>query len=219
MASTTRDPAPARPTIPGVFALSAIRVIVRAPMTAEKLAKIRSCNAEYGKNGWLGIAQIWLYSDGTIAQGTAKMNDSYFNSAPYNTAAWKQMVVCQEIAHDFGLDHQDENSNNANLGSCMDYTNDPDGGAGGASSSDPANTHPNSHDYQQLDVIYGGSVSSSAGSSLPAAAQGQFNERAEWGRLVRSSADGRLQVFERDLGAGSKVLTHVVWAEPRSVRP
>ncbi len=33
--------------------------------------------------------------------------------------------MCQEIGHDFGLDHQDENFNNPNLGTCMDYTNDP----------------------------------------------------------------------------------------------
>ena len=55
------------------------------------------------------------------------MNDSYFNTAKYNTPAWRRLVMCQEVTHDFGLDHQDEIFNNANLGSCMDYTNDPDG--------------------------------------------------------------------------------------------
>jgi hypothetical protein len=29
----------------------------------------------------------------------------------------------------------------------MDYTNDTDSGAGGASSSDPSNMSPNAHDY------------------------------------------------------------------------
>lgn len=111
------------------------------------LGRVRVCNGAYGTNGWLGIAQIWLYS-GTkhIAQGTAKMNDTYFNTEKYNTADWRQMVVCQEIAHDFGLDHQDENFNNANLGSCMDYTSDPDG--------PPSNVAPNQHDFDQLLACY-----------------------------------------------------------------
>jgi hypothetical protein len=36
----------------------------------------------------------------------------------------------------------------------MDYTNDPDGGPGGASNNDPDNEHPNNHDYTQLMSIY-----------------------------------------------------------------
>jgi hypothetical protein len=50
-----------------------------------------------------------------------------------------------EIGHTFGLDHQDENFSNPNLGTCMDYTSDPDG---------PSNEHPNAHDDQQLETIY-----------------------------------------------------------------
>src|SRR3982750_2621918 len=101
------------------------------------------CNAAYGFNGWLGIASIWL-TDGThITQGTVKLNDSYFNTATYNTSAWRQLVTCQEVGHTFGLDHQDENFDNANLGTCMDYTNDPS-----------TNQHPNKHDYDELVSIY-----------------------------------------------------------------
>jgi hypothetical protein len=54
--------------------------------------------------------------------------------------------MCQEIAHDFGLAHQDETFNNPNLGSCMDYTSDPDG--------PPSNEHPDAHDLLQLQTIY-----------------------------------------------------------------
>ena len=61
--------------------------------------------------------------------------------AQYNTPAYRRFVTCQELGHDFGLDHQDEVFDNPNLGSCMDYTNDPDGGAGGASATDPSNEH------------------------------------------------------------------------------
>ena len=84
------------------------------------------CNANYGQNGWLGLASIWLASGTThITQGSVKLNDTYFNTAQYNTPAWRQMVTCQEVAHTFGLDHQDETFGNTNLGTCMDYTNNP----------------------------------------------------------------------------------------------
>lgn len=114
---------------------------------------VEICNTTYGNNGWLGIAGISI-SGLHITKGYTKLNDTYFNTSTYNTPAWRQMVTCQEIAHDFGLGHQDETFNNANLGSCMDYTNDPDGGAGGASSTDPSNEHPNQHDYAQIETIY-----------------------------------------------------------------
>lgn len=104
--------------------------------------RVEVCNASYGNNGWLGIAGISL-SSGHIVKGYVKLNDSYFNTATYNTPAWRAMVMCQEIGHTLGLDHQDENFNNANLGTCMDYTNDPG-----------TNQHPNAHDYEQLATIY-----------------------------------------------------------------
>lgn len=119
--------------------------------------KIRVCNQSYGRNGWLGIAEIWLNSSGHIVQGRTKLNDSYHSYSPYNTSAWRNFVTCQEIGHDFGLDHQDETFGNENLGSCMDYTNNPE-----------SNQQPNAHDYEQLLSIYNhtdGSSSSSSSSS------------------------------------------------------
>ncbi|HEX8027664.1 MAG TPA: hypothetical protein VF491_04340, partial [Vicinamibacterales bacterium] len=96
--------------------------------------RIEVCNSKYGNTGWLGIAQIWA-SGSHITQAVTKVNDTYFNTAKYNTPAWRSLVMCQEIAHDFGLDHQDEVFDNQNLGSCMDYTSNPIG-----------NEHPNAHD-------------------------------------------------------------------------
>src|SRR5687768_16061557 len=115
--------------------------------------RIEVCNGAYGQNGWLGIAQIWLTDSRSnhIAQGTAKMNDTYYASAFYNTPGWRDLVMCQEVGHDFGLGHQDENNNNTNLGSCMDYTAYPDGGGTGGSL---VNRAPNAHDYAQLETIY-----------------------------------------------------------------
>lgn len=184
------------------------------------LGRIEVCNSKYGNNGWLGLAQIWITGGEHITQAVAKMNDTYFNTATYDTPAWRRLVMCQEIAHDFGLDHQDEVFNNANLGSCMDYTNDPDGGPGGASETDPSNEHPNQHDYDQLEIIYahldstttiGQSVNNNA-KTPPAMNDLDLNNPGQWGRLVSSSRNGRVQVYELDFGNGNKILTHVFWA-------
>jgi hypothetical protein len=182
------------------------------------LGRVEVCNYTYGQNGWLGVAQIWV-SGRHIVQGTTKVNDTYFNTAQYNTPAWRQLVMCQEVGHTFGLDHQDETFNNPNLGSCMDYTNDPDGFAGGASATDPSNEYPNQHDYVQLETIYRHldnrtTVSSaSAASTLPPAAnQGNLNSRAEWGQKIQESPNGKLALYKRDFGNGKKVFTFVIWA-------
>ena len=169
--------------------------------------RIEACNDRYGNTGWLGVAQIWL-SGGHISQAITKLNDSYFNTATYNKPEWRRLVTCQEIAHDFGLDHQDENFSNANLGSCMDYTNNPLG--------PPSNEHPNSHDYQQLEIIYShvDSAASIGQEMPPAMGQINFEGPEQWGRLVRSSTNGRVQVYELDFGRGNKVITHVFWADP-----
>ena len=189
--------------------------------TAKKCSPIAGqvlvCNAAYGQRGWLGIASVWL-SQGHISQATTKLNDSYHNNAPYNSPEWRSLVACQEIGHDFGLDHQDENFDNGNLGTCMDYTSNPAG--------PPANTSPNSHDYQQLNTIY-----NHVDSFTSATAQTDFGIRqvgkappgrpsseaigdspSEWGRAIHRDSRGRPDVFEKDVGAGEKVITHVFWA-------
>ena len=174
--------------------------------------RIEVCNATYGNNGWLGIAQIWA-SGNHITQAVAKMNDTYFNTSPYDTPAWRQMVMCQEVAHDFGLDHQDEEFDNPNLGSCMDYTSDPVG--------PPSNLHPNRHDYEQIAAIYSHADASASTGGKPngAPADLDLESPGQWGRLLRSNRGGRVQIFERDLGRGQKVITHVFWADPDADRP
>lgn len=169
--------------------------------------RVEVCNSKYGRNGWLGIAQIWA-SGNHITQGTAKMNDTYFNTPTYNTPSWRQLVICQEIAHTFGLDHQDENFNNPNLETCMDYTSSPAG-----------NEHPNQHDYDMLEQIYahldgvttvGQTVASSG---LRIGLDADFANASEWGRAIRTSSDGRPSLYMRDLGNGQKVFTFVIWAD------
>lgn len=168
--------------------------------------RIEACSERYGNTGWLGIAQIWI-SNGHITQAITKVNDTYFNTRTYNTPAWRRLVMCQEIAHDFGLDHQDENFDNGNLGSCMDYTSDPDG--------PPSNEHPNAHDYEQIDAIYNHlEATAGGGDQTPPGLDQEFDTPAQWGRLIRSNANGRVQVYERDLGRGNRLITHVFWADP-----
>src|SRR5688572_10080244 len=176
--------------------------------------RIEVCNDTYGNNGWLGIARISV-SGTHITAATTRVNDTYFNTATYNTPPWRRLVMCQEIAHDFGLDHQDETFNNPNLGTCMDYTNDPDGGGWYG----PSNVHPNTHDYDQLETIYRHLDNFSTVSSQ-AAANGQdtANEPENWGQLIRSSRNGRVQIYELDLGRGRRIFTHVFWADPERDR-
>ena len=177
--------------------------------------RIEACNSKYGNNGWLGIAQIWISGGTHITQGITKLNDTYFNTATYNTPAWRRLVTCQEIAHDFGLDHQDEAFDNPNLGSCMDYTSDPDG--------PPSNEHPNAHDFAQLGSIYAhlDSTSTVAPALAPApgrsgtAAEEGPNNLAEFGRPTgRKDGYGRDIHFEKNLPDGRKIVTHVFWALP-----
>jgi hypothetical protein len=113
---------------------------------------VQVCNSKYGFNGWLGYANVWL-ANGFIVQATVRLNDSYFANAKYNTAAWRMATICQEFGHTLGLDHTNIIRTNLNTGSCMDYTNDPSGTAGGKNGT-LANTGPNDVDFAALDGIY-----------------------------------------------------------------
>lgn len=178
--------------------------------------RIEVCNAPYGDNGWLGLAQIWLTGE-HITQATARLNDSYFRMPAYDTSAWRRHVMCQELAHGFGLDHQDEIFDNPNLGTCMDYSDDPDGGEGGAVDNDPSNEHPNGHDFMQLLTIY--DHRDPFGTARPGPGAGNPDDTpAAWGRLTRTSRNNRIQRFELDLGRGEKRVTHVFWADPERDR-
>lgn len=100
--------------------------------------QLRVCNADYGQNGWLGLASIYLDSAGHIVKGTAKMNDSY---ASYWTVAEMNHVVCQEVGHVLGLDHTSEDGSSQST--CMDYSSSLD------------SQWPNAHDYEELFIVYG----------------------------------------------------------------
>jgi len=182
-----------------------------SPNTCKATAgRVEVCNSTYGNNGWLGVASISV-SGSHITQGTVKLNDTYFNTATYNTSAWRNLVSCQEVGHTLGLDHQDTNFNNANLGTCMDYTNDPS-----------TNQHPNKHDYDELVTIYshldstttvGMSAIDLVRKAPPAMLQIYFTDLPQWGPIVYLSKDGHQSIHVLDFGHGHKVVTFVFWAD------
>jgi hypothetical protein len=170
--------------------------------------RVEVCSSKYGNNGWLGLAQIWA-SGMHITKGIVKVNDSYFNTYTYNTPAWRNLVMCQEIGHILGLDHQDENFDNSNLNTCMDYTSDPS-----------TNQHPNQHDYDELVTIYThldalNTVSASTNEGRPALV-GQdidLDNPSAWGQAIKQDARGNNSLYMRNLGNGEKVFTFVTWTQ------
>jgi hypothetical protein len=171
---------------------------------------VQVCNGLYGANGWLGLASINLASGTThITQGSAKMNDTYFNTSTYNNPNERRHVMCQEIGHTFGLGHTSENGSPQNT--CMDYFSNT-----GANAGSTLSTRPNQHDYDMLASIYAhldSSTTITSSASSAASASEVTNDPNSWGRFVSQSANGRSTTYEREHGDGSRTLTHVFWTE------
>lgn len=174
------------------------------------------CNGKYGRNGWLGLASINISGGIHITQGSAKVNDTYFSMPTYNNPNEKLHVVCQEVAHTFGLDHQSEDGSSQNT--CMDYFSNTGANAGSTQS-----TTPNAHDFEQLNIIYNHldntSTVAAASTGTAAARPGASSagdisdDPRSWGQLIRQSANGRNSIYERHNRDGSKTLTHVYWTQ------
>lgn len=176
---------------------------------------VQVCNADYGAIGWLGLATIALNS-GKIVAGSTKLNYNYFNRDRYNNDTWRQLVTCQEIGHDYGLGHQNEDFSTNLTASCMEYTSNPEGNEG-----------PDFHDYEELARMYGGATTDGGGGTtkggkgggggsggkgknrvaLPAVG----NTPASWGRPTAFLPNGKPFRFERTQG-NYKFVTHVTWA-------
>lgn len=176
--------------------------------------QVRICNLSYGQTGWLGIAGISIDSNNHITKGYTKLNDTYFNSDFYNQFNWKQSVTCQELGHNVGLGHQDEDFNNGSLFSCMDYQN-------------PPFEYPNPHDYEQLVLIYNhldtynsyagadtGGGDSGGGCNAP---KGKGCNKSDignnsigWGMSL--GRRGQMETFIRIDPDGIRHITHVTWA-------
>ena len=180
---------------------------------------VRVCNAPNPDVTWLGLATVFpdaTSGDGHLLAATAQMNDTWF-STPFYNATNAQHVMCQEIGHTFGLDHQDESGKDLNT--CMDYAEALD------------NPAPNSHDYQQLQTIYGhldgassagsrsgskGRKGNAKGGAARAIATGGFTvPNPQFPRGYHGTGDrhGRphSDVFVTE-EAGQIVVRHVLWA-------
>jgi hypothetical protein len=167
--------------------------------------RVEVCSASYGNNGWLGLAQIWITGGEHIVQGVVKNNDYYFGGSTYqyNNTAEMQHVICQEIGHTFGLDHQ--STSGVSLNTCMDYYHN-------TSASDTKSTHPNQHDYDELATIYThfdsfSSVGTAAARTNPVGTSGA----GEDGTPIGASPERGSWYFQ-NLGEGRFLLTHVYWA-------
>lgn len=169
---------------------------------------IQVCNGKYGYNGWLGLASINVTGGVHITQGTTKMNDSYFASSTYNNPNERLHVMCQEVGHTFGLDHQSEDG--SSLNTCMDYFSNT-----GANAGSTLSTHPNQHDYDELLTIYK-HLDSTTTIGLLTTAGNPFGDDPDaphnWGRLVSQSANGRSSTYEWVNWNGDKKITHVYWS-------
>jgi len=172
--------------------------------------QVRICNLDYGANGWLGVAGISIDSNGHIITGYTKLNDTYF-SDPFYDETWMQSVTCQELGHNIGLDHQDEDFNNTSLFTCMDYQN-------------PPYPFPNAHDYEQLELMYGhldsydsysdgGDSGGNNGCNAPPGKgcnKAGANNDVGWGMSL--GRRGNAETFIRIDKDGTRHLTHVTWA-------
>jgi hypothetical protein len=175
--------------------------------------QLRICNLNYGDTGWLGIAGISLDTQGHIVNGYTKLNDSYFSLPFYNNANWKKSVTCQELGHNVGLGHQDEDFNNTALGTCMDYQ-------------DPPTDFPDTHDYQQLASIYAhtdtydsfdtgsdnGDTSDGTCNAPPGKGCNKAGANNDVGWGISIGRRGNAETFIRVGKDGTRYLTHVTWA-------
>jgi hypothetical protein len=166
------------------------------------------CNDNYGRNGWLGLASINIINGTHITQGTAKMNDTYFSTSTYNNPNEREHVMCQEVAHTFGLDHQSEDG--SSLNTCMDYFSNT-----GANAGNSLSTRPNAHDFEELKTIYAhlDSTTTVAALTSPAASASDVDhdDPNSWGQLMSQSANGRSSKYEKVNKDGSVTATHVYW--------
>lgn len=188
-----------------VLDLAVVDTTVKTPQSCRpELGRVEVCNGWYGQNLWVGIARIWITEGRHIVQGVSQMNDTYFSLPRYNTFAWRQLVLCQELGHTFGLDHQDEDFGNVPLGTCMDYSRDAE-----------PNQHPDAHDYEQLEIIYRHLDAVTTVAPLPGAMTDvdyTNTPPTQWGRVVDRDASGRPSKYELDFGNGNKIVTFVHWA-------
>jgi hypothetical protein len=174
--------------------------------------RVQVCSAAYGQNDILYQSTIFIVRD-HIRAGIIQLNDTYLNVAPFNTRPWRRYILCQQIGFTLGLDLQDFDPLNTNIGSCNDLTFNPGG--------TPRNTKPNRHDFDMLEQIYAHLDGDNDDLALASGLSPDFNAFASidataaenWGVKTLESADGRSALYANDLGNGLMTLTLIGWAK------
>jgi len=165
--------------------------------------QMKVCNAEYGYTSWTGLNEVYFDSKSYIISSVAKMNESYLKTASNGE---HQYVMCHEIGHGFGLPHRDENSNNPDLGTCLDYTLRPE-----------KNMHPDEVDCDHLTQIYGDRSRREMSQSRTHTDEDRWFQRMvsrkrhyKEGRLLYQSR--HREVYESNLGNNVTLITTVLLA-------
>ena len=185
----------------------------------KRTGRISSCDGFYGNTGWLGYGGFAAIGS-HVVYGISWVNNTYYANSFYNNVPWRQLVICQEIGHALTLGHVNVINNNVNTGSCMDYTNDPDGGGAYG----PSNMHPNSHDYTTLNTRhnhvgvllpgFGAEHSEPAElSASPALMEFSPKRISDMGRLVSITDGGRTEQYVKDFGNDQVFVSYVIRAK------
>jgi len=178
---------------------------------------LKVCNANYGATGWRGINQILVDEFNNLTSSVAKMNEHYLLNLGDGI---KQYTMCHEIGHGWGLGHQDQDFNNVDSGSCMDYVMDPEN-----------NQHPNAKDFAILRQVYGTVATAGRNSSAnertlylrgsksareEKVSHPQYKSftdefyRDQWRLLRKSNA---MEIDELDMGNGKRIIARLLLAE------
>jgi hypothetical protein len=183
--------------------LSITRVPYEINCEAET-AKLKVCNGNYGKTKWRGLNEVLLNrQSNTIVSSSAKLNEYYLK---YEGADQKLYTMCHEIGHGFGLPHWDEDFFNANLGNCMDYTDNP-----------VANKQPDTSNFEFLADLYGGRNVTALAEGIPPGRRLQsklLQEDEEEGRRILQAND-HSEVHWKALDDETAILYHylLAWEE------
>jgi hypothetical protein len=166
--------------------------------------KLKVCNGNYGDTAWRGANEVLLNRrNHQILSSAARMNEYYLK---YDDADQKLYTMCHEIGHGFGLPHSDEDFLNADLGNCMDYTENP-----------VANKQPDTSNFEFLADLYGGRNVTALVEGIPPPGrrlQSKLIQEEEEGRRILQAND-HSELHWKALDDETAILYHylLAWEE------